>query len=94
MRIRFFMILVSIFEHIPILKQLPHFSSCRVFGTYLGFETITRFQINVNFQAFTHVRNFHNLYLFCLENAKMIKIQDMFENGKPDIVLKKVKGLI
>ena len=94
MRIRFLMILVSIFEHIPILKQLPHFSSCRVFGTYLGFETITRFQINVNFQAFTHVRNFHNLNLFCLENAKMIKIQDMFENGKPDIVLKKVKGLI
>ena len=29
---------------------------------------------------------------FCLENAKMIKIQDMFENGKPDIVLKAVKG--
>jgi len=29
---------------------------------------------------------------FCLENAKMIKIQDMFENGKPDIVLKTVKG--
>ena len=27
-----------------------------------------------------------------LENAKMFKIQDMFENGKPDIVLKTVKG--
>ena len=86
--------LVLIFEYIPILKQLPHFSSFRFIGTYLGFETITRFQINVNFQAFTHLRNFHNLNLFCLENAKMIKIQDMFENGKPDIVLKKVKGLI
>ena len=29
---------------------------------------------------------------FSLENAKMFKIQDMFENGKPDIVLKTVKG--
>ena len=29
---------------------------------------------------------------FCLENATMIQIQDMFENGKPDIVLKTVKG--
>ena len=29
---------------------------------------------------------------FSLENAKMFKIQDMFENGKPDIVLKMVKG--
>ena len=28
----------------------------------------------------------------CPEKAKMIKIQDMFENGKPDIVLKTVKG--
>ena len=28
----------------------------------------------------------------CLENATMIQIQDMFENGKPDIVLKTVKG--
>ena len=34
------MILVLIFEHIPILKQLPHFGSCRVFETYPGFETI------------------------------------------------------
>ena len=33
---KFLMILVLIFEHIPILKQLPHFSSCRVFGTYPG----------------------------------------------------------
>ena len=31
---------------------------------------------------------------FCLENATMIQIQDMFENGKPDIVLKTVKGSI
>ena len=23
---------------------------------------------------------------FCFENATMIQIQDMFENGKPDIV--------
>ena len=28
------------------------------------------------------------------ENATMIQIQDMFENGKPDIVLKNVKVLI
>ena len=33
------MLLVFIFEHIPILKQLPHFSSCRVFRTYPDFET-------------------------------------------------------
>ena len=31
---------------------------------------------------------------FCLENATMFQIQDMFENGKPDIVLKKVNGLM
>ena len=29
---------------------------------------------------------------FCLENETMIQIQDMLENGKPDIVLKTVKG--
>ena len=29
---------------------------------------------------------------FCLENATMIQIQNMFENGKPDIVLKTIKG--
>ena len=29
---------------------------------------------------------------FCLVNATMIQIQDMFQNGKPDIVLKTVKG--
>ena len=46
-----------IFEHIPILKQLPYFSSSRVFGTNPGFETITRIHINVNFQTFTHLRN-------------------------------------
>ena len=28
---------------------------------------------------------------FCLENATMFQIQDMFGNGKPDIVLKTVK---
>ena len=27
---------------------------------------------------------------FCLENETMVQIQDMFENGKPNIVLKKV----
>jgi len=27
---------------------------------------------------------------FCLENETMFQIQDMFENGKPNIVLKKV----
>ena len=31
---------------------------------------------------------------FCLENATMIQIQDMSENGKPDIVLKTVTGFI
>ena len=30
----------------------------------------------------------------CLENATMIQIQDMFENEKPDIVLKTVRVLI
>ena len=30
---------------------------------------------------------------FCLENATMFQIQDMFENGKPKIVLKMVKSL-
>ena len=29
---------------------------------------------------------------FCLENATMIQLQDMFENGKSDIVLKTVKS--
>jgi len=28
---------------------------------------------------------------FCLENSTMFQIQDMFQNGKPDIVLKTVK---
>ena len=28
---------------------------------------------------------------FCLENATMFQIQNMFENGKPDLVLKTVK---
>ena len=53
----FLMILDFIFEHIPVLKQLPHFCSCHVFETYPGFETITRIHINVNFPAFTHLRN-------------------------------------
>jgi len=62
-RFSFWWTLISIFEHIPILKQLtdfshvafsehimvlrqlPDFSSCRVFGTYHGFETITGFQL-------------------------------------------------
>ena len=39
------MIPVFFFEQIPILKQLPHLSSCRVFGT------ITQIHININFQA-------------------------------------------
>ena len=30
---------------------------------------------------------------FCLENETMIQIQDMFEDRKPDIVLKTVKGI-
>ena len=29
---------------------------------------------------------------FCLENSTMIQIQDIFENGKHNIVLKTVKG--
>ena len=49
-------ILVLIFEYITILKQLPNYSSCRVLGTYPGFETITRIHINVKFQAFAHLR--------------------------------------
>ena len=43
------MILDFIFEHIHILKQLPHFSLCRVI------ETFTRIHNEVN--AFTHLRN-------------------------------------
>ena len=54
---QFLMIPVFIFEHIPTLKPLPHFSSCRVFETYPDFETITRIHINVNFQDFTHFRH-------------------------------------
>ena len=53
----FLMILDFIFEHIPILKQLPDFSSCCVFETYPGFETITGIHINVNFQVITHLRH-------------------------------------
>ena len=30
---------------------------------------------------------------FCLENATIFQIQDIFENGKPKIVLKMVKSL-
>ena len=45
------MILDFIFEHIPILRQLADFSSCRVFGTYPGFEMITGIHINVSFLA-------------------------------------------
>ena len=56
------MILDFIFEHITILEQLPDFSSCRVFRTYPGFETITDIRINVNFQAFTHLRNKTRLF--------------------------------
>ena len=52
---KFLLILVFIFEHFPFLKQLPHFSSCRVFETYPGFETITRIQINVNFHVFQNL---------------------------------------
>ena len=35
------MILDLVLEHIPILKQLPDFSSFRVFGTYPGLETLS-----------------------------------------------------
>ena len=38
----------------PILKQLPDFSSCRVFETYPGFETINGIHINANFQDMLH----------------------------------------
>ena len=51
------MILAFIFEHIPILKQLPHFITCRVFEKYPRVETITRIHINVNIKAFAHLRN-------------------------------------
>ena len=40
-----------------ILKLLLHFSSCRVIGTFPGFETITGIHIKVNFQAFSYLRN-------------------------------------
>ena len=49
---QFLMILAFIFEHIPIFKQLSHFSSCRVFETYPGFETITGTHINVKEMSF------------------------------------------
>ena len=51
------MIIVFISEHISILKQLLHFSSCHVFEIYPGFETITRIHINVNVQVFMHLRS-------------------------------------
>ena len=31
---------------------------------------------------------------FCLENATKIQIQDMFQNGIPDIVMKTGQGLV
>jgi len=66
--------LAFIFEHTPILKQLPDFSSCRDFGTYPGFETITGIHINVNFQAFMHLRNKARFFDEALRNQNIIII--------------------
>ena len=49
------MILDFIFEHIPILKQLSDISSCRIFGTYPGFETIA---IIISMSIFKHLRTY------------------------------------
>ena len=51
----FKMILDFIFERILILKQLPDFSSCRVFGTYPGFETILE---NISMLIFRHLHSY------------------------------------
>ena len=66
---QFLIILVFIFEHIPIVKQLQHFNSCRVFGTYPGSETITRIYINVNFNPIP---------------AEVLENQDMLGGGQFD----------
>ena len=59
-------------EHIPIFRQIPDFTSCRVFETYPGFEIITGIHINVNFQVFTHLRNKTRLFdkVKCKQNRK------------------------
>ena len=65
--------LVSIFEHIPILKQLPNFSLCRVFGTYPGFETITCIHINVILMYLRNYETKQNKNVFFFHNLKIIK---------------------
>ena len=48
------MILDFILEHFETITGFQ-LMSCRVFGTYPGFETITGIHINVNFQVLTHL---------------------------------------
>ena len=99
MRISFLMILDCIFEHFPILKQLPDFSSYHVFWTYLGFETITG--INVN--AFTHLRNKiiffetltknkSKLFFYNLKIIKALRNQNISIVGSYNIDLTKNAG--
>ena len=47
----FLIILDFILEHIPILEQLPDFSSYCVFRIYPGFKTIIGIHINVNYET-------------------------------------------
>ena len=44
--------MISYFETITAIQLMS-----RSLGTYPDFETITAIHINVNFQAFTHLRN-------------------------------------
>ena len=67
------MILGFIFEHVSILKQLPHFSSFRVFKIYPGFVAINRIRFNVNFQAFTVytlARSYHKIKILTKRKIK------------------------
>ena len=45
------------------------------FGTYPGFETIANIHINVNFQAFTHLRNKTR----CFDKVKSKRIEYILE---------------
>ena len=51
--------------------------------------------LKLRLQFFDNLKSLlHWESLLCLENATMIQIENMFENGKPEINLKTVKGLI
>jgi len=79
------MILDFIFKRIPILKQLPDFSSCHVFGTYPGFETITGNHINFNFCAqrffdkvkYKKIENKNKLFFYNLKIIKALRNQNI-----------------